>query len=77
MDIHDLTIEIGRGRTVPETASFACRDEDEAARRWRSLGWLRRQASEQHSRYALGLKEKPRAEAGRDLKWLCEPSDIT
>jgi len=26
---------------------------------------------------ALERKEKPRAEAGRDLKWLCEPSDIT
>ena len=23
--------------------------------------------------FALGLKEKPRAEARRDLKWLCEP----
>jgi hypothetical protein len=33
---------------------------------------LRRQASGQHSRYALGLKEKPRAEAGRDSKRLCE-----
>jgi hypothetical protein len=38
----------------------------------RSLGSLRRQASGATFAFALGPKEKPRAEAGRDLKWLCE-----
>ena len=39
----------------------------------RSLGSLRRQASGATFALALGLKEKPRAEAGRDLKWLRKP----
>ena len=34
---------------------------------------MRRRASGATFAFALGLKEKPRAEAGRDLKWLCEP----
>jgi hypothetical protein len=34
---------------------------------------LRRQASGATFALALGLKEKPRAEAGRDLKWLRKP----
>ena len=34
---------------------------------------MRRQASGATFALALGLKEKPRAEAGRDLKWLRKP----
>ena len=38
MDIHDLTIEIGRGRTVPETTNFPWRDEDEVREKMKELG---------------------------------------
>ena len=39
----------------------------------KGLGRSRRRASGATFAFALRLKEKPRAEAGRDLKWLCEP----
>ena len=38
MDISDLTNEIVRGRTMAETASFLCRDEDEVSQKARELG---------------------------------------
>jgi hypothetical protein len=38
MDVNDPTIEIGRGRTVLETASFPCRDEDEVRAKMKELG---------------------------------------
>jgi hypothetical protein len=38
MDISDLTNETAHGRTVPETARFLCRDEDEVRQKARQLG---------------------------------------
>ena len=38
MDIWDLKNEIGRGRTVGQTASFLCRDEEEMRQKARELG---------------------------------------
>jgi hypothetical protein len=38
MDISDLSIEIAHGRTMAETASFLCRDEDEVRQKARKLG---------------------------------------
>jgi hypothetical protein len=40
MDISDLTNEIAHGRTVAETASFLCRDEDEVREKMKQLGLL-------------------------------------
>jgi hypothetical protein len=37
MDISDLTNEIAHGRTMAETASFLCRDEDEVRRKAKKL----------------------------------------
>jgi hypothetical protein len=37
-DISDLKNEIDRGRTLAETASFLCRDEDEVRQKARQLG---------------------------------------
>jgi hypothetical protein len=37
MDISDLTNEIAHGRTMAETASFLCRDEDEVRRKAKEL----------------------------------------
>ena len=37
-NISDLTNELAHGRTMAETASFLCRDEDEVRRRRRSWG---------------------------------------
>jgi hypothetical protein len=42
MDISDLTNEIVRGRTMAETASFLCRDEDEVRQKAMELGLLER-----------------------------------
>ena len=36
-DISDLTNEIAHGRTMAETASFLCRDEDEVRRKAKEL----------------------------------------
>jgi hypothetical protein len=38
MDISDLTSEIAHGRTMAETASFLCRDEDEVREKAKELG---------------------------------------
>jgi len=37
-DISDLTNEIAHGRTMAETASLLCRDEDEVRQKARELG---------------------------------------
>ena len=42
MDISDLTYDIARGRTVAETASFLCRDEDEVRKKMKELGLVER-----------------------------------
>ena len=41
MDISDLTNELAHGRTMAETASFLCRDEDEVRQKANELGLLR------------------------------------
>ena len=41
MDISDLTNELAHGRTMAETASFLCRDEDEVRQKAKDLGLLR------------------------------------
>ena len=38
MDISDLRNEIAHGRTVAQTASFLCRDEDEVREKMKELG---------------------------------------
>ena len=38
MDIRDLFYELARGRTIAETASFLCRDEDELRQKAKELG---------------------------------------
>ena len=38
MDIRDLTYELARGRTIAETASFLCRDEDELRQKVKTTG---------------------------------------
>jgi hypothetical protein len=38
MDISNLTNEIAQGRTMAETASFLCRDEDEVRGKMKELG---------------------------------------
>ena len=43
----------------------------------KELGLVAQTGKRGNVRVWLGRKEKPRAEAGRDLKWLWEPSDIT
>ena len=40
-DISDLTNELAHGRTMAETASFLCRDEDEVRQKAEELGLLR------------------------------------
>jgi len=39
-DISDLKNELAHGRTVAETASFLCRDEDEVRQKAKELGLL-------------------------------------
>jgi hypothetical protein len=48
IDISDLMNEIARGRTMAETASFLCRDEDEVRQKAKELG-----QAEQHVRVIL------------------------
>jgi hypothetical protein len=38
MDIGDLTNEIAHGRTMAETASFLCRDDNEVRQKAKELG---------------------------------------
>jgi hypothetical protein len=42
MNISDLTSEIAHGRTMAETASFLCRDEDEVRQKAMELGLVER-----------------------------------
>ena len=42
IDISDLTNEIAHDRTMAETASFLCRDEDEVRQKAKELGLLER-----------------------------------
>jgi hypothetical protein len=41
-DIFDLKNEIGRGRTVEQTASFLCRDVPEVREKMKELGLVTR-----------------------------------
>jgi hypothetical protein len=52
MDISDLRNEIAHGRTVAQTASFLCRDEDEIREKMKELGLVER------------AKESPRRAGG-------------
>jgi hypothetical protein len=45
MDISDLTNELAHGRTMVETASFLCRDEDEVRQKAKELGLIEQPAS--------------------------------
>ena len=45
MDISDLTNEIAHGRTMAETASLLCRDEDEVRRKAKELRLVEQLAS--------------------------------
>ena len=45
MDISDLTNELVRGRTMAQTASFLCRNEDEVRQKARELGISERKAT--------------------------------
>jgi hypothetical protein len=42
MDISDLKNEIAHGRTVAQTASFPCRDEDKVREKMKELGLVER-----------------------------------
>ena len=42
MDISDLTNEIAHGRTMAQTASFLCGDEDEVRQKAKELGLAER-----------------------------------
>jgi hypothetical protein len=42
MDISELKNEIAHGRTVAQTASFLCRDEDEVREKMKELGLVER-----------------------------------
>ena len=53
MDIGDLTNELARGKTMAQTASILCRDEDEVRQKARELGLV-----------DGPRKEKPRPERG-------------
>jgi hypothetical protein len=48
MDISDLTNELAHVRSMAETASFLCRDEDEVRQKANELGLV-----EQHVRVVL------------------------
>jgi hypothetical protein len=62
MDISDLANEFAHGRTMAETASFLCRDDDER-RRW-SLDW-----SLSRRRDSRLVESRPEAAAGC-LRWI-------
>jgi hypothetical protein len=63
---------VAAGLCLRQRASLAGARRGPRADEGAWVGCADRQAG-QHSRCALGRKEKPRAEAGRDLKWLREP----
>jgi hypothetical protein len=58
MDIIDLTNELAHGRTMAQTASFLCRDEDEVRHKARELALV-----------DGARKEKPRRSGA---KWTIE-----
>ena len=57
LDIADLANELAHGRTVAETASFLCRDEDEVREKMKELG--------------LVETARPRRPLGADSKQCC------
>lgn len=54
MDISDLRNEIAHGRTVAQTASFLCRDEDEVREKMKELGLVERPRKEKPRRSEAG-----------------------
>ncbi len=54
MDISDLRNEIAHGRTVAQTASFLCRDEDEVREKMKELGLVERPRKEKPRRSEVG-----------------------
>ena len=54
MDISDLRNEIAHGRTVTQTASFLCRDEDEVREKMKELGLVERPRKEKPRRSEVG-----------------------
>ena len=54
MDISDLRNEIAHGRTVTQTASFLCRDEDEVREKMKELGLVERPRKEKPRRSEAG-----------------------
>jgi hypothetical protein len=54
MDISDLGNEIAHGRTVSQTASFLCRDEDEVCEKMKELGLVERPRKEKPRRSEAG-----------------------
>ena len=60
MDISDLRNEIAHGRTVAQTASFLCRDEDEVREKMKELGLVEPPAKKNPAEARLG-EESSRA----------------
>ena len=54
MDISDLRNELAHGRTVSQTASFLCRDEDEVCEKMKELGLVERPRKEKSGRSGAG-----------------------
>jgi len=54
MDISDLRNEIAHGRTVAQTASFLCRDEDGVREKMKELGLVERPRKEKSGRSGAG-----------------------
>ena len=54
MDISDLRNELAHGRTVAQTASFLCRDEDEVREKMKELGLVERPRKEKSGRSGAG-----------------------
>ena len=54
MDISDLRNEIAHGRTVSQTASFLCRDEDEVCEKMKELGLVERPRKEKSGQSGAG-----------------------
>ena len=63
MDISDLTNEFAHGRTMAETASFLCRDEDEVRQKAMELGLVAQSPSE-----VPDWLSRPEAAAGRWIR---------
>ena len=54
MDISDLRNELAHGRTVAQTASFLCRDEDGVREKMKELGLVERPRKEKSGRSGAG-----------------------